>query len=279
MADDALAYLQKMRFLKRVEPSDVSDEWAVVGLVGPAADAVLLAAGYEPTGGRCDRCARWRLRPPDTVGRRRPRGLEGTAGRRNRRPGRRRCGARRTVGLRGEAGRGSPATAAVRNRPSDDPARGGLDRHGGTSRQGLLSGPGDGGARAESGPAPASARARALGGRVRCVAGSGYVGRARGPVSWVSGNGRAAPRAWARGLGRDQAVDPRRRPADCGWIAWPPSPDPWRGLGSKPWPVARRVRPARARAAADRRAARPRLAVLCEKARKGSTSSTGRAGA
>ena len=37
MADDALGYLQKMRFLKRVEPSDVSDEWAVVGLVGPAA--------------------------------------------------------------------------------------------------------------------------------------------------------------------------------------------------------------------------------------------------
>jgi len=48
MADDALAYLQKMRFLKRVELSDVSDEWAVVGLVGPAADAVLLAAGYSP---------------------------------------------------------------------------------------------------------------------------------------------------------------------------------------------------------------------------------------
>ena len=46
MADDALSYLQKMRFLKRVEPSDVSDEWAVVGLVGPAADAVLVAAGH-----------------------------------------------------------------------------------------------------------------------------------------------------------------------------------------------------------------------------------------
>jgi folate-binding protein YgfZ len=46
MADDALGYLQKMRFLKRVEPSDVSDEWAVIGLVGPAADAVLVAAGH-----------------------------------------------------------------------------------------------------------------------------------------------------------------------------------------------------------------------------------------
>ena len=48
MADDALGYLQKMRFLKRVEPSEVSDEWAVIGLVGPAADAVLVAAGHTP---------------------------------------------------------------------------------------------------------------------------------------------------------------------------------------------------------------------------------------
>jgi folate-binding protein YgfZ len=48
MADDALGYLEKMRFLKRVEPSEVSDEWAVIGLVGPAADAVLVAAGHTP---------------------------------------------------------------------------------------------------------------------------------------------------------------------------------------------------------------------------------------
>jgi len=48
MADDALGYLQKMRFLKRVEPSEVSDEWAVIGLVWPAADAVLVAAGHTP---------------------------------------------------------------------------------------------------------------------------------------------------------------------------------------------------------------------------------------
>jgi tRNA-modifying protein YgfZ len=48
MADDALGYLQKMRFLKRVEPREVSDEWAVIGLVGPAADAVLVAAGHTP---------------------------------------------------------------------------------------------------------------------------------------------------------------------------------------------------------------------------------------
>ena len=48
MADDALDYLEKMRFLKRVELSDVSDEWAVVGLVGPAADTVLVTAGHTP---------------------------------------------------------------------------------------------------------------------------------------------------------------------------------------------------------------------------------------
>jgi tRNA-modifying protein YgfZ len=48
MADDALGYLEKMRFLKRVEPSEVSDEWAVIGLVGPAADAILVAAGHTP---------------------------------------------------------------------------------------------------------------------------------------------------------------------------------------------------------------------------------------
>ena len=48
MADDALDYLEKMRFLKRVEPSEISDEWAVIGLVGPAADAVLVAAGHTP---------------------------------------------------------------------------------------------------------------------------------------------------------------------------------------------------------------------------------------
>jgi hypothetical protein len=34
-----------MRFLKRVEPADVSAEWAVVSLVGPATPDVLAAAG------------------------------------------------------------------------------------------------------------------------------------------------------------------------------------------------------------------------------------------
>lgn len=45
MGAEALDYLQKMRFLKRVELVDVSAEWAVISLLGPAADAVLVAAG------------------------------------------------------------------------------------------------------------------------------------------------------------------------------------------------------------------------------------------
>jgi folate-binding protein YgfZ len=44
-AVDALAYLQKMQFLKRVEPADVSSEWALLSLVGPATPTVLAVAG------------------------------------------------------------------------------------------------------------------------------------------------------------------------------------------------------------------------------------------
>jgi folate-binding protein YgfZ len=48
-----LDYLQKMRFLKRVEPADVSADWAVLTLVGPASSAVLaMAALPEPESNR-----------------------------------------------------------------------------------------------------------------------------------------------------------------------------------------------------------------------------------
>jgi folate-binding protein YgfZ len=40
-----LDYLQKMRFLKRVEPVDVSADWAVLSVVGPKTMDVLTAAG------------------------------------------------------------------------------------------------------------------------------------------------------------------------------------------------------------------------------------------
>jgi folate-binding protein YgfZ len=44
-AATVLGYLQKMQFLKRVEPADVSAEWAVLSVVGPATATVLALAG------------------------------------------------------------------------------------------------------------------------------------------------------------------------------------------------------------------------------------------
>ena len=44
-AATVLEYLMKMRFLKRVEPADVTGEWAVLSVVGPATGDVLAAAG------------------------------------------------------------------------------------------------------------------------------------------------------------------------------------------------------------------------------------------
>jgi len=48
-----LDYLRKMQFLKRVEPADMSTEWAVLSLVGPATPTVLALARLpvpEPAG-------------------------------------------------------------------------------------------------------------------------------------------------------------------------------------------------------------------------------------
>jgi folate-binding protein YgfZ len=49
-AGDVLAYLEKMRFLKRVEPADVSADWAVLTVSGPSTDAVLRAAALPDAG-------------------------------------------------------------------------------------------------------------------------------------------------------------------------------------------------------------------------------------
>ena len=52
-AGTVLDYLQKMIFLKRAEPADVSAEWAVLSLVGPRSADVLHAAGLPaPEAGR-----------------------------------------------------------------------------------------------------------------------------------------------------------------------------------------------------------------------------------
>jgi tRNA-modifying protein YgfZ len=49
---EVLGYLEKMRFLMRVEMADVSEHWAVLSVVGPAGEAVLAVAGfaYPPAG-------------------------------------------------------------------------------------------------------------------------------------------------------------------------------------------------------------------------------------
>ena len=55
-AAEALGYLDKMRFLKRVEPADVSAHWAVLSLVGPSTAEVLATAGL-PVPERAGRAA------------------------------------------------------------------------------------------------------------------------------------------------------------------------------------------------------------------------------
>jgi folate-binding protein YgfZ len=44
-AAEVLGYLRKMQFLKRVDPADVSADWAVLSVVGPASPTVLALAG------------------------------------------------------------------------------------------------------------------------------------------------------------------------------------------------------------------------------------------
>jgi tRNA-modifying protein YgfZ len=52
-AEEVLGYLRKMQFLKRVEPTDVSAEWAMLSVVGPATVEVLARAGLPvPAPGR-----------------------------------------------------------------------------------------------------------------------------------------------------------------------------------------------------------------------------------
>jgi folate-binding protein YgfZ len=48
---DLYAFLEKMRFLLRVEPAVVTDEWAVLSLVGPKGNDVLAAAGLSAPAG------------------------------------------------------------------------------------------------------------------------------------------------------------------------------------------------------------------------------------
>jgi tRNA-modifying protein YgfZ len=54
-ASSLLTYLERMRFMLRVEPADVSADWAVFSLVGPGTDDALSALGVGP------------LPPPDVL--------------------------------------------------------------------------------------------------------------------------------------------------------------------------------------------------------------------
>ena len=45
-----LAYLERMRFMMRVEPADVTEDWAVLSLVGPGTDDALAALKIKPLG-------------------------------------------------------------------------------------------------------------------------------------------------------------------------------------------------------------------------------------
>jgi folate-binding protein YgfZ len=47
-AGELLAFLEKMRFMLRVEPADVTAGWAVLSVVGPETPRVLAALGTEP---------------------------------------------------------------------------------------------------------------------------------------------------------------------------------------------------------------------------------------
>jgi folate-binding protein YgfZ len=49
-ASELLAFLDKMRFLLRVEPTDVTAGWALLSLVGPATADTIAAVGAEPPG-------------------------------------------------------------------------------------------------------------------------------------------------------------------------------------------------------------------------------------
>ncbi len=132
-AAEVLGYLHKMQFMKRVEPADVSAQWAVLSLVGPATPTVLALAGL-PTPDRPGRAApvdgggfvrRMSWPGPDAadlvVPRARAQGvIEALTA-----AGASRAGLWAFEALRG---RGTASAAGIRDRSPHDPARGRLDR-------------------------------------------------------------------------------------------------------------------------------------------------------
>ena len=120
-------FLDRMRFLMRVEVADVTDEVAVAWRPREGCRGAVRPGPARPSGG-----VRRRGRP-----------------------------AVRQLGVRGAAHRPRRAAVRSRHRPPHDPQRGGLDRAGRAPRQGLLPRPGDrrAGAHARPPAAPVDAAA------------------------------------------------------------------------------------------------------------------------
>ena len=196
LAAPLVEFLDRMRFMMRVEVADVTDE---------------LAVAWRPARRRAD--APLRPRPPRPPGGVRRRGGAGV----------------RPVGLRGAADRARRAAVRARHRPPHDPQRGRLDRPGRAPGQGLLPRPGDRRPRAHARPAAApadpaaprrlrepAARRR----RRRSADGERWVGfvgsSARhyelGPIAlaWSSATCRSTPTLDADGMpaGQEIVVDP-----------------------------------------------------------------------
>ena len=193
-----LDFLERMRFLMRVEPADVTADWAVLSLVGPGTDEALATLGVGPLGqpdvlagaGREVR-RRHRAAPGPTTRYARGAAARRAAGRAGCRtaptcwcraprwPTSRRAG----VPLAGLWAFEALRVAArrprlgLRDRPPHPAGRGGLAGRRRAPGEGLLPGPGDG--RPGAPPGPAAAQAGAAAPRRhhhRRAAGAGHAG-------------------------------------------------------------------------------------------------------
>ena len=179
-------FLQKMRFMLRVDPALVTDAWAVLSLVGPNGPEILTAAGLPvPAAPYAVRALDARLRPPDarrSATARRPCStsssraaeIEAVADR----LGAPLAGFAAYEALRVEARRPRfGVDSDHRTIPNELPVA--ADRR--PPGQGLLPRPGDGGPGAQPGPAAAPAGPAAPGRRQRGAGRAGDAGARRHP--------------------------------------------------------------------------------------------------
>nr|WP_284289372.1 hypothetical protein [Angustibacter aerolatus] len=192
-------WLRSMQFMLRVETTDRTDDFAVVGEPVDREGAEGEPPTWrDPWPAVAEGSASYAAVPDDEhpgadrawreviVPRAEPGGV------------RRRPPAGRHLGRRGAARRGVATAARPRHRPPDDPARGRLAAHRRPPVEGLLPRPGDGGPgaqpRAAAAP-PGDAAPRRL--RAPAARG-GHRARARRPHRRPDHHGGPPPRAWAR---------------------------------------------------------------------------------